>query len=353
MVARSVVDLFDNAVTDGLTTGWQVYASSPSGGVLSLAGGGDGLGEPVLPTTLFRPYCAMKPLLAIVIGWLIDAGEVSLDDELGNVIDVSPGMRSISIHQLLTHRSGVCRPSAMDVSAMVPSQRLSAVAEGPTCAVPLGPKETLYTEAAAWILLGAVAQELLGQDLVSCARSRILAPLDLQDEFDLSDLVDSDRLGLNIALRNGRDWPLLMERTEILGWRQNPGYGGAATMCGLAGLLREILDARAGDGRVLSTVTAQQMSMPCAVGHDRTLGMKMSYGLGLMLDLAEMDFGPTISRDAFGHSGLTGMTAIWADPSDQLVAGYHINGLTDGPTAVTWMRPRMVSAISNAVRSRS
>jgi hypothetical protein len=39
------------------------------------------------------------------------------------------------------------------------------------------------------------------------------------------------------------------------------------------------------------------------------------------------------------------MTAVWSDPDAGTTAGYHINGLSDGETMVTWFRPAVVSAL--------
>ena len=346
MIPSSLRAVFDEAVDDGLATGWQVYAEGRHG-VISGAGGVDGLGREMRSDSLIRPYCAIKPLLAMTIATLVDDGELSFEDRLSDLMPVPGHWPAVTVEDLLRHRSGIGRPSAIEISAMPPDERSAAVLKAPLCVPPLGVRETYYSEAVTWIVLAAALEELTGEDVCELARARVLKPAGLADEFDLADEVDQQRLAVNVALRKGRRWPLLIERTPLLGWTHNPGYGGAATVKGLVGLAREQHLSTRGDGLVSQSV-AQQMTAQSPRRRDRVLQLDLSYGLGWMVDMSQMDFGPSISDSAYGHVGLTGMTAIWVDPEAELWAGYHINGFTDGQTAVGWLRPRVSRAMMKA-----
>ncbi len=349
----ALLDAFDEAIAgDGASgaTGWVLHATGPAG-ALDAAGGVDGLGVPVGPTTAFHVYCAIKPLLAVAVGVLVDRGELSFDDRVADVLgDVFrwPPFGATTIRELLTHRSGMVAPSAVASTILDPDARVAAALDAPPLDEALGPDDSAYSEAAAWIVLGAVVEVLVERRLSSWVRDEVLVPLALATELDLEE-EPGGSLGLNVTVTRGRRLPLLIERTTALRWDANPGHGGRATMRGLAGILAELDAAERGAGRLLSVAAAQDVLRPEVARFDRRLGIRCRFGAGVMCGLADHGFGRAVGDGAFGHGGLVGMTTSWCDPDRGVVASYHLNGLCPPDRALSLRRPELVALVTRAV----
>ncbi len=347
--------VLNDAVSDapdrpGAATGWSIHATGPRGS-LSEAGGVDGLGDPVETGSMFHVYCAIKPLLAIAVAHLVDQRELSLNDRIGDLLgppgSLSPELSSTTVWDLLTHHSGINEPSATASAILPPDQRAHIALNHPPAELDLN--ESAYTEAAAWIVLGLCIEELVDHDLVAWTETRILEPLGLQHDFDLeSD--NTDALRVNVTFTRGRRMPLLIELTEALSWRGNPGYGGRATTRGIAGLLDELMKAQAGGGRLLSEAAARQVLTLAPRRFDRTLGKECRFGGGVMADLGDHTFGDAPGPRSFGHGGLIGMTSAWCDPDTGVVACCHLNGLCHPSRSLATMRPRLVDQMSAAAQ---
>lgn len=121
---------------------------------------------------------------------------------------------------------------------------------------------------------------------------------------------------------------------------------------GLMVLAREVLDALGGNGRVLLRSTATEMLRSHGPRDDVVLNRHCSFAAGWMTDLAQHRFGRTVSAGAFGQVGFVGMTGVWADPPRGLAAAYHLNGVTDGATAIDWVRSALVDAVTSACGRR-
>jgi CubicO group peptidase (beta-lactamase class C family) len=69
-------------------------------------------------------------------------------------------------------------------------------------------------------------------------------------------------------------------------------------------------------------------------GLDRTMNRASCFGLGFMTGLEAHGFGTWIEPEAFGHSGLGGMTFGFCLPADGVSVAVHTNGLVDAPEVV-------------------
>jgi CubicO group peptidase (beta-lactamase class C family) len=337
--------LLDGAVGSGLCTGWQLSAAR-GGEASHLAGGVDGLGCAVEPTSRFAVYCAIKPLLAVAVGVAVQDGELSWDDRVGHLLPgAGPVVASCTVRSLLDHTSGVRAPGPVEVATLPPDRRLAlALADEPLA---LGIGTSRYAEAAGWLVAGAVLEAAVGVPLRAFTEDRVLEPLGIGADIDLGATPPPDgRAALNVSVRGRGRLPLLVERTEPLGWTGNPGYGGRASTAALVALGAEGLAALDGHGRVLGAATAIELLRPGVARYDETFDRPCSFGAGWMVGLAEHRFGPAVGSRSFGHAGLLGMTACWADPDLGLSAGYHVNGLAEGATMLDWLRPAVVAAVA-------
>ncbi len=344
--------LLRGAVRDGLGTGWQLVIDDVRSDRIELAEGTDALAHGVRSDSRFCTYCAAKPLLAMGIAAAVDEGELSWNDFVG---DLLPGANEVTarrtVRSLLDHTAGVLRPSAVETTVLPGSRRLEAALDQVPRVLPAG--SSAYSEAAAWVLAGAVLESAVGQTAAVYVTDRVLRPLDLVDEFDLGVTAATDgKFRMNVSVRGGRRWPLLLERTASLDWSTNPGYGGRASTRGLVGLASEVLRALNGKGAVLGTSVARDLITPGYTTFDTVWDRPCSFGLGWLVGLDEHRFGRAIPATAFGQVGLVGMTALWAVPEVGYAAGYHINGLSDGATAIDWLRGAVTDAVHSALLRR-
>lgn len=106
------------------------------------------------------------------------------------------------------------------------------------------------------------------------------------------------------------------------------GHGNARSLAGFyAGLL---------DGSLLESELLNEMTREHGVGEDKTLLTRTRFGLGCMLDQAEVanaTYG--LGGNAFGHPGAGGSSGF-ADPERDVAFGFVINNL--GPYVL--MDPR-------------
>ena len=83
-----------------------------------LSAGNDALGREGDADTIVPMFCLVKPLVAHAIDQAIHEGELSLDDCLGDLIDVHESLRPATVVELLEHRSGIAGPNGIDASGV-------------------------------------------------------------------------------------------------------------------------------------------------------------------------------------------------------------------------------------------
>jgi CubicO group peptidase (beta-lactamase class C family) len=350
--------LVESELAEGLLgPGCQVYASVEGEVVLDVSLGVDAIGRPVTRDTLFAVYCAGKPVLAVALACLVEDGEVSFDDQLGDVIDgpLPAPIASLVVADLLSHTAGVHRlPQREYMSA--PAQWLDALVEG--VPIPTGWQPGVhvgYSEVAAWHLLGRAVDSLAADGMRTFVRRRVLIPIGIEDELVVGGMSEDDytamepRFGVNLWLTGESSDPLLMERTRRLRCATNPSVGTSATVRGLGRFYDELLRINRGGGTILSAASVEALVTTRVSGPDQMMLRECSYGLGFMTDLPRHHFGSRCSPTAFGHSGNGGMTAGLCDPETGIVIAYHFGGRIDGETAVEVLRPiflnRMIAAL--------
>ncbi len=154
--------------------------------------------EQVQPTSLFRIASVSKPITAVAILQLIEAGQLKLDDPVFSILDFEAEikaagsafdkrLRNVTIRHLLEHRGGWDRDLSFD--AMFQSVRFAQQLNVPPPAgqreiiiamlrVPLDfePGERYAYSNFGYSLLGRVIEKLSGQTYATYVQQRVLAP---------------------------------------------------------------------------------------------------------------------------------------------------------------------------------
>ena len=262
--------------------------------------------------TVFRLASITKTMTAAVVLRLAEEGRLSLEDPVSRHLPDFPGGDRITLHQLLTHTSGL---ADFTEDATYPAHKAKdhSTAELVAWIASLSPR-TRFEPGQGWaysnsgyVLLGAVIEKLTGQSLQDAYAERLFQPLRLYSmAFDFPG-------GAPIAYA-GHPGP------RALGYRRDravpDGFAPAAplsmTLPHAAGGLRAtaIDTARFGDalfrGRILSPASLSRMTSPGlrADGRPNRWGMppewreglQADYGLGVFVD-------EKTGRRRFWHSG--------------------------------------------------
>lgn len=345
----------DGVIGDGV----QLCVSHNGELLVDIAIGTDGVGRPNLRTTLYTLWCTGKPLTALAIAQLVDAGRLDYDDTVGATLGAraSDRIAERTIRDLLTHRAGLHHLTAQRALLAGPRRRTKmALRVGPRPGWPDG--TVAYSEHGAWEVLGAVIAELTGESAGLWIRQEVITPLGLDDDLFIVMTDDDysrnlDRMGVNVFLHGVERIPLLYERTRTSCTEEALGYGARGSARSLEQLYRALLHAwhqddgaPATDGRIVSSQTLRYAtSGEHPLAYDRLLGRECRHGLGFFVDLSTHDYGDGPSSESFGHSGYGGASVAFADPTNNLVIAALWNGHIDSETSIALRRRPLVSAV--------
>ena len=307
--------------------------------------------------TLFRIYSMTKPITSVALMMLYEAGEFQLDDPVAEYIpafreigvardaasfDTEPLHQPVTIHQLLTHTSGLTYGVFSDtvVGARYRERRTDfhpndgALADivARLCTIPLEFQPgTRWNYGVSTDVLGYLVEVITGQPLDAFFTEQIFVPLAMDDtSFTLSE----DRVDRFAALYtcSDSDPMALVESAD-----QSIYTGGVTTFSGGAGLLSTVSDywrfteilRRKGelDGvRLLGRKTVEYMTrnhLPAdlaAMGQPifaETSYHGIGFGLGfsVMLDPVKARIIGSPGEYAWGGAA---STAFWIDPVEDI-----------------------------------
>jgi CubicO group peptidase (beta-lactamase class C family) len=306
-------------------TGAQAVIIEHGQRILDLALGTDGVGKAIDPESVFPIYCAGKPIITAAVARLIDLGELSMHDQIGHILDapLADGLKPLTIDSLLTHRAGLHHP-APSFLLHSPANRDLAVRS----LTPLPIQQAgagIYSEYAAWHLLALVIEALTGQHFEAAVAELVLDRLGIREHiaYRLPKPARA-RLRINIDLRDvHKGIPLLWERTDSNLDDIRPAGGAHATMSALAALYEDLRMAWLSG----PTTGVRQLAQTTTIdAYDPVLGRRCLHGGGFMIKPAQHEF--AMSDDAFGHTGLAGLTVAFTDPATALTVAVHTNGIT-------------------------
>ncbi|MGH2981285.1 MAG: serine hydrolase domain-containing protein [Solirubrobacterales bacterium] len=333
-------------------TGAQAYVSLSGGEVLSAAYGQDGLRRPMTVETVSTVYCALKPMIAVLVLLAEQEGDLDREMTLSELLDGSdnPAHEAITLRDLLTHQAGL-HTIRSPVSAVTPPALRREIAMR---AVPPDGwdrrRDAAYSEWLGFYLVGQVLERVNGIPLRESLRERVLRPLEIDDEVSLGlEPEEISRIGINVDLRDGRTLPLLSERAPWFVGAADPSLNAYATMRGLGRFYRWVLETLSGRGRSAIALEPERLRDACRphrpVVHDQMLETDADWGLGFMSGLGRLGFGTYPSPRAVGHSGQVGTSLGFCDPEHDLGVAVLYNGVIDQRLGVNVRRPEVVSAI--------
>jgi CubicO group peptidase (beta-lactamase class C family) len=319
------------------TRGAQVCVSRKGQVLLDSSVGDDGLGRTLHSDTIFRVYCTIKPVTALAVALLVEAGGLDLDRPLSEYLGpTAVSSPRVTARHLLNHTAGLHPLTGVAAEMMSATERRSAIAAiqsppGWRIGIDAG-----YSEYAGWMLLGELMQRITGEAVRDYLRRAVLQPIGMVDTWIGMTSAEyasvADRIGVNVDLRGDRAFPMLFERTERVCCETNPAHGGYSTARDLARLYDALLSAQSGQltGIMPSAITLREF---CSVARPRSydvvLDRECDYGLGFMVNLKDHFFGAACSPDSFGHSGHRGSSFAFLDPKVGVSVAVIFNGLVD------------------------
>ncbi|MGH7172214.1 MAG: serine hydrolase domain-containing protein [Gemmataceae bacterium] len=319
------------------------------------------------PDTLFRLASLTKPITSVAVMMLVEDGKLRLNDPLSKYVPefkepkvtlgwlggawglpfTQPALREITIHDLLTHTSGLSYRfwERWPLSFLY---RDGGVSDG--CVHPKGSSRDnvrrlakqplLFHPGFAWEyglstdVLGVVVEAVSGQDLSAFFRERIFEPLKMHDTFFVVPEAKKDRLAplyqrsVDGKLKRVGDEP--RTRGELVFSARPPcemdgtyfsgGSGLISTASDYARFLQMLLNGGELDGaRLLRTETVQRMT-------SNQIGNRLNYvfehgdgfGYGFGVRTKPSSVWDPASTGTYSWSGLFN-TYFWVDPKKELI----------------------------------
>jgi CubicO group peptidase (beta-lactamase class C family) len=320
--------------------------------------------SPMRRNTIFRIASMTKPVTSVAAMMLVEEGTLRLGEPVSKYIpefaktkvwagrrdSLVPLERPMTVHDLLTHRSGLIY-SFIDTSAVGDAYRAARVSDGldplvaPTQAenvVRIAARPLAFQPGREWRysisvdVLGRVVEAASGMSLADFFRRRIFEPLRMHDT---GFWVQGEKLG-RLATAYTEDHDSLRPMTEsdvfldgrlALGKFGGPGTRGSRTFfSGGAGLFstagdylrfcQMLVNGGALDGvHLLSPKTVELISADATGDLTNPLGAPgwgFGLGFGIVRDLgASRGLG---SRGLYSWSGILN-TSFWIDPEERLV----------------------------------
>jgi len=169
------------------------------------------------PATIQSHGSITKQMTAAAILLLESRAEVSVDDSIAKYFDdVAEDKRKITIHQLLTHSSGLpggIGPDEEPIGAQAYIKRLKAEP------LQFDPGSGYGYSNAGYTLLGILIEQLSGQGYEAFLRKELLLPTGLSETGYVLPDWNQDRLA--VGYRHGKRWGLVYKR----GWlKEGPGW---------------------------------------------------------------------------------------------------------------------------------
>jgi hypothetical protein len=251
----------------------------------------------------------------------VSLGEISLEDRIGDLIDVPVDVRQATVLELLEHRSGITGPRGIEAGLLGRDQRrlLLSHTRDP------GPTRTSYSEvlgfeALAWCLEAALDVHI--GDLISGEGIWL-------GQAAVRDLHRGSIWSSQVVSPEGTAYPMLFPLSRRALSDPNPGFGG---YCRPEAYLRVL-------GSWL-----RQPDAPCRgpLALDDSLGRPIAWTKGLCTSLgSELHLG---SSQIIGHLGFMGSSCCAFDPGTGLAIFAAISPMVTDVDASRRLLGRIVDA---------
>jgi CubicO group peptidase (beta-lactamase class C family) len=329
--------------------------------------------RPMTQDTIFRIASMTKPITAVGIMMLVDEGKLSVEDPVekhlpefrGQMLvanrDKAAGTetlkkptRSITVHDLLTHTSGL--PGWPPGLADIYSKRNRSLAEG---ILVISQRPLEFEPGSKWAYcntgidaLGRIIEVVSGQSYEDFLRTRLFDPLGMTDTTFFPALAQRERAALNYAKKNGR---LVATKNTMLELPANgarysvPAGGLYSTAYDLSKIYLMMLNHGAfGGRRYLSEASVAAMTKPqtdLKTGHVE--GMGWGFGWGVVREPQGVT--EALSPGSYGHGGAFG-TQAWIDPAKDLFTILLIQRADIGNSDASAMRRDLQNFAAAAVK---
>jgi CubicO group peptidase (beta-lactamase class C family) len=169
--------------------------------------------RPYTPTTIQSHGSITKQMTAAAILLLESRGELSVDDSIDLYFDDVPeAKQAITIHQLLTHSSGLPGGVGPDDEPIGAQAYIDRVMTAP---LQFDPGSGYGYSNTGYALLGIIVERVSGQSYEAFLREELLLPAGLSETGYVLPEWDRDRLA--VGYRNGERWGVVYER----GWLED------------------------------------------------------------------------------------------------------------------------------------
>ncbi|MZQ85520.1 serine hydrolase [Paenibacillus sp. 5J-6] len=257
-----------------------------------------------------------KPIAVLPLMVMLEQGECYLDDVIAHFLPVykETDKANITLHQLLTHSSGIPGQQPLYRASGTREEMLAAVRNLPMRHAP--GTEVEYSSQG-YMILGDIIEAIAGNRLDAVLKQMVLEPIGLSETLFIP----------------GRNLHHRIAATEYCKWRHKMVIGevhdeNAVVLGGIAGhagLFSTVQDMsllcqtmlRLGEtsqGQFLQPETVRLMT------NNQTSSLKLARGLGWQAkDSHDSPAGDLFSMSSYGHTGFTG-TSIWMDPEADVYA---------------------------------
>lgn len=331
--------VIEGGISAGLHVGAQLYVSLKGQPVADLAFGASRPGVLMTPDSIVLWLSCTKPLAAVAIARLWEAGKLALDDRIADHIPEfgNKGKEAATIRHVLTHTAGFrwvetgWPDAAWDdsIARICDARQERDWTPG---------KRAGYGPYASWFLLGEIVRRIDGRGFCEYVRQDLFEPLGMTDSWIAMPPERHRAYGDRIAIMQRRDGPAWVDygmdgEKQCAACRPSgSGHGPAREL----GRFYEMLlnGGTRGGVRILSPQSVEALTARHRVGMtDETFRHVIDWGLGFLLNSNQYGaatvpygYGRHASPRTFGHSGNQSSSAF-ADPEHGLAVACVCNGI--------------------------
>ena len=351
---QRLADLFDDHVEIGLHHGAQLAVYEDGQEVFARAGGTTGPEDEddtrdMTTADKMVLFSCTKPLTAVCIHQLVEAGELDYDDTIRTYwpefADADEPKGAVTVRHVLSHQGGFpVGPFDAQPEDWTDWDAVVAAMEDVELQFEPGETAAYHPMNYGWVL-GELLRRVTGQRIGAYLREHVTDPLGMDDThlglppaepdevatlwgFEEFDRARDPERGLGgdnagAAANFNRE---AAHRAEM------PAASAVGTARDMARFYACLEQGGALDGtRILEESTVEAMTtLQIHVEHDSTIGVARRYGLGVGLGGTATDsYGTLAPPSSFGHGGL-GSSITWADPDAGLAVAYLTNGIREG-----------------------
>lgn len=292
--------------------------------------------------SLTKVVCTLPLILKFV-----SSGEIHLHERICFFLEefATEDKKEITVHQLLTHTSGL--PASRDFykESTEPKEILNLIAATPLQATP--GRKVIYSDLG-FIVLYKLIEKLAAQQLNVFAKRELFEPLGM-NETDFNPNYDLNRFASTEFDEASGSWlrgVVHDENARFMG-----GISGHAGLFSTISDLENYVTALSNDGLFKQREIMAAPTLKLAAKNHTPFAAE-ARGLGWMLKSPNpSSCGDLFSASSYGHTGFTG-TSIWIDPIDEIQVILLTNRVHFGRgTGILRLRPRLHNLIKSHMRS--